>query len=162
MKRFLLITLIVICALPMCAQYVDLGLPSGTLWKSTNEDGFYTYPQALRMFDDRLPTKAQIEELERYCDWKWGWTFKNGRGCTVTGRNGNQIFFPASGYRDRDTWQLHGEGESAYIWSSTYIDQIDAMEGTIPSGWIIMSFSYNPINITTSRISNGYSVRLVR
>ena len=29
-------------------QFVDLGLPSGTLWKSTNEPGFYTYDEALK------------------------------------------------------------------------------------------------------------------
>ena len=162
MKKGLILFFCLMLVIPMSAQYVDLGLPSGTLWKVSNEDGFYTYPKAVSKFGKSLPTKEQLEELERYCDWKWGWTFKNGKGCTVTGRNGNQIFFPASGYRDRDTWQLHCEGDGAWIWSSTYEDQIDAMEGTIPSGWIIMCRSYNPVQIFTLRISNGCSVRLVK
>ena len=30
--------------------YVDLGLPSGTLWKDKNENGFFTYDEAVSRF----------------------------------------------------------------------------------------------------------------
>ena len=43
--------------------YVDLGLPSGTLWKGKNEGGWYTYEEAISMFGNLLPTKEQFEEL---------------------------------------------------------------------------------------------------
>ena len=50
------------------AGYVDLGLPSGTLWKEQNEiDGFCTYEQAMALFGNDLPTKEQWEELILSC-----------------------------------------------------------------------------------------------
>lgn len=109
-KKQILVFIDNIVDLSTIAQYVDLGLPSGTLWKATTEDGFYTYSNAVAKFDKGLPTKAQIEELEKYCVWERGWSYETSKGCTDTGKNGNQIFFPASGYRDRNTRQLHSEG----------------------------------------------------
>lgn len=70
--------------------YVDLGLPSGTLWKDKNEEGFFSYEQALGKFGSRLPTLEQFEELRSECRWKW-----TGRGYKVTGPNGNSIFLLA-------------------------------------------------------------------
>lgn len=76
---------------------VDLGLPSGTLWKDKNEEGgFYTYEQALNKFGDKLPTEEHFKELFQ-CKWKWSW---DPRGYTVTGPNGNSIFFPSNCYDD--------------------------------------------------------------
>ena len=92
MKRFLLlgITLLVSVAMLMTAckkdepnknntetpdtDYVDLGLPSGTKWKSANEtggyNGFYTFDEAVSTFGDKLPTKEQFEELKNNCTWE--------------------------------------------------------------------------------------------
>ena len=55
-------------ALTMNAQqYVDLGLPSGTLWKAENEiAGHYTYEEAVVKFESKLPTKEQWEELPQH------------------------------------------------------------------------------------------------
>ena len=75
-------------------KYVDLGLPSGTLWKDSNEDGYYAYDEAVRKFGSRLPTKAQFEELKNKCTWTW-----MGNGYKITGPNGNSITFPATGVR---------------------------------------------------------------
>ena len=51
--------------------YVDLGLPSGTYWKESNESGFYNYDNAVSKFGDKLPTKEQLERytenLDGYC-----------------------------------------------------------------------------------------------
>ncbi|MBO5960709.1 MAG: hypothetical protein J6P99_02550, partial [Paludibacteraceae bacterium] len=47
--------------------YVDLGLPSGTLWKDANEGGdnaLYTYDEAVNRWGSKLPTKEQLGELE--------------------------------------------------------------------------------------------------
>ena len=53
---------------PYLAQgYVDLGLPSGTLWRNSNEGGDYaryTYDEAISRFGNKLPTKQQLEELK--------------------------------------------------------------------------------------------------
>ena len=77
--------------------WVNLGLPSGTLWKNRNEDGVYTYLSAVNKFGNNLPTKEQLEELGDECEWTW-----IGNGYRVTGPNGNFIVLPATGNQDLD------------------------------------------------------------
>ncbi len=77
--------------------YVDLGLPSGTLWKDRNEEGYYTYDQAKNEFDN-LPSKEQCEELKSLCDWSW-----TGSGYDVVGPNGHSIFLPAAGFSSKSS-----------------------------------------------------------
>ncbi len=63
----------------------------------------------------RLPTKAELEELENKCTWTW--TTHNGvKGYKVTGPNGNSIFLPAAGFRHSS---LILAGSSGHYWSST-------------------------------------------
>ena len=46
----------------------------------------------------RLPTKAELEELENKCTWKW--TTQNGvNGYKVTGPNSKSLFLPAANIR---------------------------------------------------------------
>lgn len=80
--------------------YVDLGLPSGTLWKNRDERGNYdNYSEVVKKYGKNLPTKQQAEELINNCKWKM-----IGTGLfTATGPNGNEITFDArsrSGYND--------------------------------------------------------------
>ena len=64
----------------------------------------------------RLPTKAELEELETKCTWTW--TTQGGHnGYKVTGKNGKSIFLPAAGYRYDTT--LKAVGEIGSCWSST-------------------------------------------
>ncbi len=64
----------------------------------------------------RLPTKAELEELNNKCTWNW--TTQNGvKGYKVTGPNGNSIFLPAAGYRYGSS--LDDAGVLGYYWSST-------------------------------------------
>ncbi len=64
----------------------------------------------------RMPTKAELEELENKCTWKW--TTQNGvKGYKVTGPNGNSIFLPAAGRRYGSS--LYYAGERGNYWSST-------------------------------------------
>lgn len=75
--------------------YVDLGLPSGTLWRNSNEGGAYatySYMQALERFGKNLPTNHQWGELRYTCSWTW-----IGNGYKITGPNGNFIMLPAEG-----------------------------------------------------------------
>lgn len=106
-------------------EYVDLGLPSGTLWKKRNEEiEFLTHFDNIDLeenFGCCVPTKQQFEELKNYCTWKW-----QRNGCVVTGRNGNSIFLPAAGYSDLGK-EIFGEapdGEGIFgaYWSSTKSD----------------------------------------
>jgi hypothetical protein len=96
-------------------EYIDLGLPSGTLWKSSNEDGYYTYDEAVEKFSDNIPTKEQWEELENKCSWEW-----KDNGYDVTGPNGKSIFFPTAGFRTGTC--VYSDGTNGYYWSSKYVD----------------------------------------
>ena len=118
MKKLLFFSLMCLVTLAMQAQnYVDLGLPSGTLWKDRNEgggnNGFYTYDEAVSKFGDRLPTKEQYEELKGSCQWSW-----TGSGYKVTGPNGNSISLPAAGYRNC-YGSVDDVGSYGIFWSST-------------------------------------------
>ncbi|MBQ6726673.1 MAG: hypothetical protein IJQ89_08865 [Bacteroidales bacterium] len=108
------------------AGYVDLGLPSGTKWKATNEanpndeNNFYTYDEAIEKFGSTLPTKVQWEELKTGCQWSW-----TGSGYKVTGNNGESLFLPAAGFRYGNGSVFPG-GFSGRYWSSTPSDSEQA------------------------------------
>ena len=122
------------------SSYVDLGLPSGTKWKSGNETGgeggFYTYGEALAAFGDQLPTKEQFEELLAVCIWKW-----TGKGYNVKGGgNGNKIYLPAEGYRGYDDGGVGGVGSHGGYWSSTPYGSESAWRLLFNSGYHGMNY----------------------
>ena len=130
------------------SEYVDLGLPSGTLWKSKNEKGmYYTYEEAVSQFGDQLPTREQFAELRAFCTWTW-----NGKGYVVKGDNGNSIVLQAAGYRgcsgDVDGVGLYGD-----YWSSSPLDSDRAWRLYFSSGKVDMYYNYR---------CSGRSVRLVQ
>ena len=130
------------------SDYVDLGLPSGTLWKSKNEKGmYYTYDGAVSQFGDKLPTREQFAELQACCTWTW-----NGKGYVVKGENGNSIVLQAAGERGCDG-DVGGVGQRGYYWSST------------PSGsgraWRL-GFYFGVVDIELCNRCLGRSVRLVQ
>lgn len=120
MKKLLSLMVLCLMAFTMTAQraadpagYVDLGLPSGTLWKDKNETGgFYTYDEAMSKFGNELPTKEQFEELKSSCKWTW-----TGNGYKVTGPSGESVALPAAGYRDGS--DVDDVGSYGGYWSST-------------------------------------------
>ena len=109
--------------------YVDLGLPSGTLWATCNvgadtpEDyGDYfawgeTDAAAANWGNGwRMPTKEEWQEL--YQNTTVTWTTQNGvNGSRFTASNGNSLFLPAAGYR----WggELYYVGIYGFFWSSS-------------------------------------------
>ena len=127
--------------------YVDLGLPSGTLWKDKNESGFYDYDAAVRTFGGKLPTKGQLEELKNKCQWTW-----TGSGCTVVGPNGQSIYLPAAGSRNCDG-DVMNVGSIGFYWSSTTSGSDNAWYLDFNSGGVYMS---------NYRRCPGLSVRLVQ
>jgi len=134
-------------------EYVNLGLPSGTKWKSSNETSgyarvFYTYDEAIS-FGYRLPTKEQFEELRRYCSWEW----QSNEGFKVTGPNGNFIILPAAGKRTC-SGDVNYMGEIGYYWSST--------PGYNSSNSYCLYFRPNSMSMETESRCNGFAVRLVR
>ena len=81
--------------------YVDLGLPSGTLWKDSNEEGFYTYDEAVNQFGNSLPTEEQWNELLTNCKVEMHFGRIN-IFYSVTGPNNSIITLPAEGCRECD------------------------------------------------------------
>ena len=124
--------------------YIDLGLPSGTLWASCNigakspvEYGYYFQwgnPQPLTsestvQYDDekydafdsvggaKVPSAKQLADLANETDHHWcNVDGVNGRIFTSK-VNGNSIFIPAAGSRYGSSVYL--VGSAAYLWSST-------------------------------------------
>lgn len=90
-------------------EFVDLGLPSGTLWAKeyeTTDDGLLYLPY-VKAENYTLPTKIQWEELIKYC--KWGWY---GKVFRCTGRNGETLDFPKTG-RINPTY---ADGGNSFLW----------------------------------------------
>lgn len=128
--------------------WIDLGLPSGTLWKDQNEaGGFYSYDQAMAKFGSNLPTKEQLEELKNSCRWTW-----NGNGYKVEGPSGESIVLPAAGYRNCGG-SVSDVGSYGGYWSSTPDGSEDAWRLSFNSGRVGMYYG--------SRCGSP-SVRLVR
>ena len=130
------------------AGYVDLGLPSGTLWKAENEDcGFITYDQAYNFYGSSIPTKEQWEELKNNCLWTW-----TGSGYKVKGKSGESVFLPAAGWRTC-AGTLYDVGSIGYYWSST--------PGSSEGAWDL-DFSSGGVYVHYDKRCIGLSVRLVR
>jgi len=82
-------------------EYVDLGLPSGTLWASDyeREKGSTIYTSYEKAFKLSIPTKEQVQELLDFCLWE---KIKGQRGssCNICfGPNGKSIEFDVTGYK---------------------------------------------------------------
>ena len=144
---FCLICFMALSASAQQMEFVDLGLPSGTLWKAVDEPGLYTYDEATSQFGNQLPTNTIMEELKRECVWSW-----NGNGYHVTGPNGNFITLPASGYRDCNGNYIY-MGLGGYYWSSTSTD-FDAAN--------YIFFDASKVSVYSVNRCNSFSVRIVK
>lgn len=92
--------------------YVDLALPSGKLWSTTNFGGwretdsgsYYMWSSTDRVPSSwgnkwATPTRSEINELLSYCNYTW--TTKDGvNGYLFTGSNGATMFLPAAGFKN--------------------------------------------------------------
>ena len=118
---------------------VDLGLPSGTIWKSSNERGYWNINDAKGQFGgNRIPSKEQWMELKDKCKWTW-----SGSGYTVTGLNGNSIYLPAVGY-------LHSSGE--VLEEGDYGDYVTSTYENSERYWTFQFRRDGTLRLFTSRI----------
>lgn len=138
--------------------YVDLGLPSGTLWKNTNEEGgsrgsFFYFKEALEKFGKKLPSKEQMEELANCCTWEYQYS---SRRYVVTGPNGKVMLLPALGHVDDCPNGYGWGGESAAYWTS------DIYKGGNEYAFSLSCFKDRSRHVSASG-TNGYryAVRLV-
>ena len=93
----------------MARTFIDLGLPSGTLWATENEPGYHQFDEAVKTFGVNLPSSDAWAELFEHCSRKWDWQRK---GFLLTGTNGNTLFLNASGS------QFVGWGYDGCYWTS--------------------------------------------
>ena len=100
----------------------------------------------------RMPTKAEIGELNNNCTWTW--TRQNGvKGYKVTGPNGNSIFLPAAGYYSGAS--LNGV-EYGYYWSSTPYES-----SPYPAYYLTFSGIANGRSVESSYRYRGHTIRPV-
>lgn len=83
----------------MALTFIDLGLPSGTLWATENAavngKTFFNYVQACDAFgENNIPTESNWKELLNNCSFSWD---ENRKGYLFTGANKNTLFIPATG-----------------------------------------------------------------
>ena len=105
--------------------YVNLGLPSGTLWATCNvgasaeeEVGtYFSWAEVNAGVGYIVPTKEQIEELAAQCT-STAQTIGGVNGALITSKvNGNTVFLPACGYKISSSYtQSSGY---ACLWSAT-------------------------------------------
>ena len=103
--------------------YIDLGLPSGTLWTlkyfedEEENTNYLPYVKAAKL---GLPTKEQVDELIEKCRWQG--EFSSTRvtfyGANCIGATGEKISFYSSGYKENDEriGAPNYGGGNAYFW----------------------------------------------
>ena len=77
----------------MIMQFIDLSLPSGTLWANANSEPCTNSGMPKK----HIPTREQWTELFRHCSQESIET-KKGTVIRLTGKNGNSIELPLEGY----------------------------------------------------------------
>ncbi len=147
-------------------EYVDLDLPSGTLWATCNvgaskpEDygDYFSWDVGETAAANwgngwDMPSKEQWEELKE--NTKSSWTTRNGvNGRLFTASNGNSLFLPAAGGRWGD--ELVDVGDYGSYWSSS-LDTDDPGRA-----WYFYFYSDNYGMYYNARRGCGRSVRPVR
>lgn len=100
-------------------EYVDLGLPSGTLWSNDyeKENGKTLYLPYGKAAKYAIPTEEQWKELFEYCRWMADEVYAVGgyyyRGVTFIGPNGNSVYFKNCGYYKDNCKEGY---ERCYFW----------------------------------------------
>ena len=134
--------------------YVDLALPSGTLWKKENEIGYFTDAE-ISEFENNLPTTEQFGELVEHCSW-----IKTSDGYQVVGTNGNVVFLPAVGCKNiySSVREQDAKGNLCYLtrnyyyFEEGYYDEVHK--------WVFVVSEGTP-NYICSSPGESYSVRFV-
>lgn len=141
----------------MKQEFVDLGLPSGTLWAKYNahigKKYHFTYDEAMKHFGDCIPDYDQYRELLDLCKWEWIQLFGGKvKGYRVTGPNRNSIFLSASGYYSGTS--LSSAGSYGLYWSTRYSSS---------SGAYYLGFSSSNKNMFSYYVRDfGFSIRLIK
>lgn len=93
-------------------EWVDLGLPSGTIWAKNDVAGLLTFRMANETYGGYVPSEEDAVELRLHCERKWD---SKAGSLILIGPNGNFITFTCK------------EGHKSY-WLNT-LDRIDRAFG---------------------------------
>ncbi len=98
-------------------EYVDLGLPSGTLWAKDyeREDGKLQYLPYIKTTDLNLPTEEQWKELFETCMCRNTIINGHANGILFIGLNGNSIKFSYERYFEGQTLN-YGQNYGTHFW----------------------------------------------
>lgn len=162
MKRFLSVCMacILVLATISCSDeyadgndgYVDLGLTSGTQWKTENEEGFITYDVAHYEFGNRLPSNDDWTKLHEECDWTFA-VVNEKVTATIKGPNGNSIQLPLEGYTNcSGEFQERFWNQGRY-WSST--------TSSSSYGYCCMFDATGFLSMFPMEMCDGMSIRLI-
>lgn len=162
-------------ALTAGIDYVDLGLPSGTLWATCNVgankaeeygDYYNTFEASNLKFDGfwTYPHDGDFDELFDNCEFEMT-VYKGVRGRKFIGKNGEWIFFPAAGktfhgrHETEKNMVFHEEeGVSGYYWTSLGKNN---MMGTGYSMWMCCNICWVKNYLSDNLNLYEYSVRAV-
>lgn len=100
-------------------EYIDLGLPSGTLWAIENEPWYYDYNTAVEQFGNSLPSINQYKELYNYATARY--LNLDNNSLVLTFINGKQLTFQAHGFLDKEGYIEQQFTNGTYL-SSTIKD----------------------------------------
>jgi len=165
MKRVIYLLLLLINAsfmgaqinLPPAKGYVDLGLPSGTKWKETNEEGFYTFEKALNKYGSDLPSADQWRELQNYCTWEW-----YGSGFVLTSTfNGNTLQLPSGGFIACNGNKETSTNFGSYWSRDKFWHQSAHAYVAWSIGWYCNDVTSKTIDFDASLLCHQFRVRLV-
>lgn len=145
-------------------EYVDLGLPSGTLWAADYEkvDGEILYLPHCKAQEYSIPTEKQWEELRTCCKWEYdsnGSTWLNIDWAKCIGPNGNILTFNitgiirANGFSKSDLIQFWIKDESDNLEKKTGCIQKSSYGGQSHWGNTLQSTDFSGYHL---------AVRLVR
>lgn len=144
-------------------EYIDLGLPSGTLWAADYEkdDGAITYLSYNQASSLNIPTMEQWEEILNSC--KWEYDISNGTKMVearCVGPNGNYITFICTGMINAEKFVRHSQVK-ALFW--VYNDEINDTKNAAQIYYHYIPYNAKLIKEVTE-VFPGYKlpVRLVR
>lgn len=94
--------------------YIDLGLPSGTLWsidfeRDVDEIQYFSYCQVENL---NIPTKEQWDELVEKCEWR----YDNDDVFMALGPNGNILTFAKTEYKSFKNSISFPNKAGTYFW----------------------------------------------
>lgn len=141
----------------MKQEFVDLGLPSGTLWAKHNVQirnrkhfTHFEIPLLEDITGHNVPSEKDFEELLEECVWKWTIVGRT-RGYRVTGPNGKSIFLSTAGLSSGGF--LYGVGYIGYYWSTRHYSSSTAYH---------LRFDGSSKNVYYTSILCRFSVRLIK